>query len=120
MSEPSLKGIKENQKIFVFTLLNQKDKLQTEFNKGYFVVHALPKGNSYIFILDKPESKPIYEPKEIESFRVLNQRSDDCQKEVESLKKKGFKVDSVTPSSAILIKYCLKGNPTDKEIEAKK
>jgi hypothetical protein len=94
-----------NQQVFVFTRLNQKDKLQTELNKGYFVVHALPKGDSYIFILDKPEEKPIHETKEIEAFRVLNIKNEDYVKETKLLQKQGFKVDSVTPSSAILIKY---------------
>jgi hypothetical protein len=96
------------QKIFVFTVLNQKDKLQTELNRGYTVRYALPKGAGYIFILDKPEPEirpPVQQPKEIEAFRVLNPRSEDCQRETKSLQKQGFKIDSVSPSSAILIKY---------------
>jgi hypothetical protein len=74
-------------------------------NKGYEVKIIGHHGKQDYYLLGKPEIRPIHEPKEIESFRVLNTRSEDCQKETESLQRKGFKIESVTPSSAILIKY---------------
>jgi hypothetical protein len=106
------------QKVFVLSIINQKEKLQQELNKGYTVRYALLKGSSYIFILEKPEiiiRPPIQQPKEIESFRVLNPKNEDCQKEVISLQKKGFKIDSVTPTTAILFKYAKAS--TDKEVK---
>lgn len=110
--ENVLKDSQQRENLVVL-IKTEKDlkKLENLLNSGYEIKsishHQRDNGMTQTYwILGRPENKSlVQQPKEIESFRVLNPRSEDCQKETESLQKQGFKVDSVTPSSAILIKY---------------
>lgn len=98
----------ENLNNLVVIVKTEKDtkKLQNFLNSGY-VIHGNSRcENGDYWILGKPEIRPERPEKpEIESYRVLNPKEPDCQKETVSLQKKGFKIDDVKPSSVILLKY---------------
>ena len=96
----------ENDNLVVLIKI-EKDlkKLENYLNNGYEIKANGHHGKLDYWVIGKPEIKPQIKPKEIESFRVLNPKSEDCQKETELLQKKGFKIDSVTSTTAIMIRY---------------
>ena len=109
----------ENDKKNIMILIrtaNDLNRLELYLNKGLEIKTMGRHGKQDYYVLGKPEIRPVFERPEIESFRVLNPKSEDCQKETGSLQRKGFKIDSVTPSSAILIKY---SNKVSKEMQSR-
>lgn len=103
--------IEKKALVLLIRTANDIIRLENYLNKGYEVKFMSHHGKQDYWVLGKLEIKPSYERPEIESYRVINVRNnDDYVKETELLQKEGYKIDSVTSTTAILIKYCLAGS----------
>lgn len=102
----------ENEKkalAIVIRTANDIIRLENYLNKGYEVKIIGHHGKQDYYVLGKPEIRPTHERPEIESYRIINVRNnEDYVKETELLQKQGYKIDNVTSTTAILIKYSLK------------
>jgi len=92
-------------KVFVFSKINQKESLQTQFNLGYTLKEALVKGDSYIMILELRNNSVYEEQKQIIDLQRIDLKTDGYEDKVKELLKKGYEVKLNNVSTAILVKY---------------
>jgi len=83
----------ENDNLVVLIKI-EKDlkKLENYLNNGYEIKANGHHGKLDYWVIGKPEIKPQIKPKEIESFRVLNPKSEDCQKKLNCYRKRVSKL----------------------------
>jgi hypothetical protein len=107
LSLDCLKGSQTDKKtqIIIIKTANDLNRLENYLNKGYVVQnHQFDSKRDY-WLLSKPEII-THERPSIEAYRIVNVKgNENYVKETELLQKQGFKVDSVSTTAAIMIKY---------------
>jgi hypothetical protein len=83
-------------------------RLEDYLNKGYrIMIHSKHGLRDYFMLNNEPEvTYREHEVKEIIDFRVITVKNNpDYVSTIDLLKKEGFIIDQITPTSVVLIKY---------------